>query len=126
MIRALRLGIPILVIALAVAMLSVSPALAAKGAKSNPPALVPASLAVSPNPVVAGGAAYAVTGSWFIANQIVYFMDTCLGASNTLVGSGGTFLVTLTSGSPGACQFDAYQYSGRKLVLMATVTYSAM
>ena len=87
---------------------------------------MPASLTVSPNPVLAGGAAYAVTGSWFIANQMVYVTDKCLGPSNSLVGSSGTFLATLTSGSPGTCQFDAYQSSGRKLVLMATVTYSAM
>ena len=50
MIRALRLGIPILIIILAVTMFSVSPVLAAQGGHHHPPpGCVP--LTVSPNPV---------------------------------------------------------------------------
>ena len=124
MIRALRIGTPILVIALALAMFSVTPALAAKGGNGghNTPSNV--GLIVSPNPVQAGGHQYTVTGSGFTANQIVYFMDWCWGASNTLVGGDGTFSLTLTSGFPGTCKFNAYQGTGSQLVLKATTTYT--
>ena len=95
MIRALRIGIPVLVIALALAMFSVTPALAAKGGNGRGPNNPPTSTArcsVAPNPV-AQWALDTISGSGFTPNASLGYFIT---------GSGGTamgFAVTDSTGS---------------------------
>ncbi len=108
-----------LVVSLAVA---VTPASADKPG----PTSTSASLTVLPNPVLAYGRIYYVLGSGFQPDEWVYFSTTCAGSFNRYADSSGKVLMARTSGYPGTCRYDAYQYSGHQLGLMATRTFSVV
>lgn len=109
------------------AFLASTPALAAPGGKHGRDQTTAATLSVSPNPVPAWGGQYTVAGSGFAANKAVSFSIAspgCCLAFNVWADSSGRVSFSRTTGSPGTYKIDAYQLSGRKYALMATVSFN--
>ncbi len=88
-----------------------------------------ATLAVSPDPVIAGGD-LTITGSGFKPDQWIYFSTTCYGSFNVAVDSAGATSFTRPAPIGAAtCTFDAYQNGGKgknKFSLMATLTFQVV
>jgi hypothetical protein len=86
-----------------------------------------ATLSVTPDVVYAGGMAYTINGSGFVANQMVQLsmVEPCSGYGASLwADSSGKFSLTRTSGQAGTYTIKAYQQNGRKYTLMASITIS--
>ena len=118
------------------AALSAGSALAAKGGTKGKPGghggkgdTYAATLAVSPDPVIAGGD-LTITGSGFKPDQWIYFSTSCYGSFNVAVDSAGDTSFTRPAPIGAAtCTFDAYQSGGKgknKFSLMATLTFQVV
>ena len=131
----------IVVLLLAVALLAAiaaTPALAAKGGNGGGKGggkggggnhTSTASLSVSPDPVSAWGAVYSVTGSGFKPGKPVSINTAdpgCCLAFDVWPDDSGKISFSRTAGAPGTYKIEAYQQSGRKMVLMATVSLAVV
>ena len=92
---------------------------------------LPATLIVSPNPVVASTETtinyYTITGSGFTPGQNVYIMSTSAGSWFQTANAEGKITFTRRAGTTlFPVKVDAYQTAGRKTVLMATLTYQVV
>jgi len=88
-----------------------------------------ATLAAVPNPVVAYGGTYSITGSGFTPNQMVSisFADPgCCGTFNILSDGSGNLFFNMRSRFPGTYNFEAYQQENRRLVLKAAISFSVI
>ena len=124
MIRALRLGIPVLAIALAVAMFGVTPALAAKGGNHHPPGTAPF-LTVSSN-LIASGSSYTVEGFGFTPNaqvNLVYYAPDCCLGSPKIADVNGHIMETRTAELPGTYKIVAMQFDGRSWTQVASISF---
>ena len=123
-----------LVLGLAALLLTtvLSPETALAGGRGNgnwKPSDSGASLTVTPATVAAWGGTYVVTGSGFNAGQTVHFSVSepgCCIAFNVAADATGNVSFSRTAGFPGTYKVDAYQWNGRKSVLMATVSFSVV
>ncbi len=122
---------PILVILVAVAMLSVAPAMAAKGGNGHDNGRGgksgEATLTVEPsNPFEAWGQEYVVRGQGFSPDTAVTITmadpGCCMGF-RVWTDSEGELTFSRATGSPGTYTVDAYESKGRKYVHMATVSF---
>ena len=128
MIRALRLGIPILVIALAVAMFSVSPALAAKGGNGKGPNSSSTStpLTVSPNPAPYGTNTFVISGSGFKAGQMDWLtIGGLICCSMVTMDSAGAFSYTYNRLlDPGTYDVYLFDTSTNSWTLLAATKFT--
>ncbi len=123
--RNLRIAALILAVALLAAM-ATTPALAAKGGNGGGNDAPAATLTVSPDPVSAWGGVYAVNGSGFKPDKVVSINTAdpgCCLAFDVWADSSGNVSFSRMAAAPGTYRIEAYQRSGRKLVLMGTVNF---
>ncbi len=115
-----------------VAATATTPALAGKGGKGkgrggkDTPS---ATLSVSPDPVSAWGGIYSVTGSGFMPNKVVSINTAdpgCCLAFNVWADGSGNISFSRMAAAPGTYTIDAYQKSGKKLVLMGTISFQVV
>ncbi len=133
----LRISALVAVVAIVGAVVGAGPVLAAKGGNGGGKGngnggkgdTYAATLAVSPDPVIAGGD-LTITGSGFKPDQWIYFSTTCYGSFNVAVDSAGDTSFTRPAPIGAAtCTFDAYQSGGKgkhKFSLMATLTFQVV
>jgi len=124
--------IPLLLVLLLVALLSVTPALAGpkgNGHRANGGATT-ATMAVQPNPVAAWGAEYTVSGTGFQAGtpvSIVLSEPFCCSFFTVTADANGNIWLRSTTGQPGTYKIEAYQRpNGKRLTLMATTGFSVV
>ena len=124
--------IPLLIVLLVVAALSVTPALAGpkgNGHRANGGTTTP-TMAVQPNPVAAWGAEYTVSGTGFEAGTSVYIVLSepfCCRFFAAPADANGNIWSGSTTGQPGTYKIEAYQRSnGTKLTLMAAASFSVV
>jgi hypothetical protein len=100
--------------------------LAAKGGNGGgKPSGTSATLVVTPDPVIAGGAVYTVTGSGYPPGQLVPIAlgnPGCCVSFNVLADSAGNIRFERATGFPGTYSIKAYKV-GRKVTLLAQTTF---
>lgn len=131
--RGWQIAVLLLAVAFLAAMAS-TPALAAKGGNGGGKGgggnhTPTATLSVSPDPVSAWGGLYTVTGSGFKPGKPVSINTAdpgCCLAFDVWADSSGNVSFTRMAAGPGTYKIEAYQQSGRKLVLMATISFAVV